>query len=63
MVCAAKSRDHFSCDKAVTAIAARAVQTLVVCCADVLALLLEEARPCQITAAHCGENGQRLDEE
>ena len=50
-----QSRDHLSCDEAVTAVAARAVQTLVVCRTDVLTLLLEEARSCQITITHCGE--------
>lgn len=56
VVCASKSRNHLSCDEAVTAITACAVQTLIVCRADVFALLLEEARPSQIAATHCGEN-------
>lgn len=56
VVCASESRDHLSCDEAVTAIAARAIQALVVCRADVVALLLEEARSSQVAVAHCGEN-------
>lgn len=56
VVRASQSGDHLSCDEAVTAVAACTVQTLVVCRADVLALLLEEARSSQITVTHCGEN-------
>ena len=53
VVRASQSGDHLSRDKAVTAVAACAVQTLVVRRTDVLALLLEEARPSQVTVTHC----------
>lgn len=53
MVRAAQGGDHLSCDKAVTAIAACAVQPLVVSSTNVLTLLLEEAGSCQITVTHC----------
>lgn len=55
VVGASQSGDNLSRDEAVTAVAACAVQTLVVRRADVLALLLEEARSSQITVTHCGE--------
>lgn len=55
VVRASQSGDNLSRDEAVTAVASCAVQTLVVCRADVLALLLEEARSSQITVTHCGE--------
>lgn len=55
VVRASQSGDYLSRDEAVTAVAARAVQTLVVGRADVLALLLEEAGSGQITVTHCGE--------
>lgn len=55
VVRASQSGDNLSRDEAVTAVTACAVQTLVVCRADVLALLLEEARSSQITVTHCGE--------
>lgn len=59
VVRASQSGDHFSCDEAVTAVAACTVQTLIVCRADVLALLLEEARSSQITVTHGA--GETLD--
>lgn len=59
VVGASQSRDHLPRDEAVAAVAPRAVQTLVVGRADVLALLLEEARPSQVTVAHCGERRQQ----
>lgn len=55
VVRASKGGDHLSCDEAVAAVTASAVQTLVVCSTDVLALLLEEAGSRQITVTHCGE--------
>lgn len=58
VVRASQSGDHLSGDEGVTAVAACAVQTLVVCRANVLALLLEEARSSQITVTHCGESGK-----
>lgn len=54
VVGAPQSRDHLPRDEAVAAVAPRAVQALVVGRADVLALLLEEARPSQVAVAHCG---------
>lgn len=55
VVRASQSGDNLSRDEAVTAVAACAVQALVVRRADVLTLLLEEARSSQITVTHCGE--------
>lgn len=52
VVSASQSRDHLPRDEAVAAVAPRAVQTLVVGGANVLALLLEEARPSQVTVTH-----------
>lgn len=59
VVRASQSRDHLSGDEAVTAVAARTVQTLIVCRADVLALLLEETGSSQITVTHGA--GETLD--
>lgn len=58
VVSASQSGDHFSCYEAVAAVTACTVQTLIVCCTDVLALLLEEARSCQVTVTHCRRNGR-----
>lgn len=55
VVRASQSRDHLSCDEAVTAVTACTVQALIVGRTNVLALLLEEARSSQITVTHCGE--------
>ncbi len=52
MICAAQCRDHLPWDKVPTAVTLCAIQALVVCCADVLATLLEESGMCQITATH-----------
>lgn len=52
MICAAQCRDHLPWYKVPTAVTLCAVQALVVCCADVLATLLEESGMCQITATH-----------
>lgn len=61
VVRASQSGDHLSCDEAVTAVAACTIQALVVGRANVLALLLEEARSRQITVTHCA--GETLDVE
>ena len=56
VVGASQSGDYLSRDEAVAAVAACAVQTLIVCRADVLALLLEETGSRQITVTHCGDS-------
>lgn len=43
VVSPSQSGDHLPCDEVVATVAPCAIQSLVVCCADVLALLLEEA--------------------
>lgn len=54
VVGASQRRDNLPRDEAVAAVTPRTIQTLVVGRADVLAFLLEEARPSQVTVTHCG---------
>lgn len=51
-----KRRHHFPFNEAVTAEAARAIEPLVVTCANVLTLPHEEATLGQVTATRCGED-------
>lgn len=52
VVGASEGRHHLSTDEGVAAVTAGPIQALVVCCADVLALLLEEPRPRQVTVTN-----------
>lgn len=58
MVGAAQGRDDLAGDEVPAAVAAGAVELLVVLGADVLLVLEEEARLSQAAATHCREQGE-----
>ncbi|KAG9346788.1 hypothetical protein JZ751_007107 [Albula glossodonta] len=59
MVSPAQRRHHLSGNEVPTAVTFGTIETLVIRCADVLPVLLEESGSRQIAAAHCGEGGER----